>query len=41
MKIVWDEPKRLANIATHGFDFVTFTETLSIQHWFFQRAAHV
>jgi uncharacterized DUF497 family protein len=21
MKIVWDEPKRLANIAKHGFDF--------------------
>ncbi|MBT1156203.1 BrnT family toxin [Aminobacter anthyllidis] len=21
MKIVWDEPKRLANLAKHGFDF--------------------
>ncbi|MGK6313877.1 BrnT family toxin [Neorhizobium sp. DT-125] len=21
MKFVWDEPKRLANIAKHGFDF--------------------
>jgi uncharacterized protein len=21
MRIVWDEPKRLANIARHGFDF--------------------
>ncbi len=21
MKIIWDEPKRLANIEKHGFDF--------------------
>ena len=24
MKIVWDEPKRLANIEKHGLDFSTF-----------------
>lgn len=26
MKIVWDEPKRLANIAKHGLDFAALTE---------------
>ncbi|MDE2332637.1 MAG: BrnT family toxin [Bradyrhizobium sp.] len=26
MKIVWDSPKRLANIAKHGMDFATLTE---------------
>ena len=26
MKIVWDQPKRLANIAKHGLDFATLTE---------------
>jgi uncharacterized DUF497 family protein len=26
MKIVWDEPKRLANIASHGMDFADFDE---------------
>lgn len=26
MKIVWDHPKRLANIAKHGLDFATLTE---------------
>ncbi len=26
MKIVWDEPKRQANIAKHGMDFATLTE---------------
>jgi uncharacterized protein len=26
MKIVWDEPKRLANIARHGMDFVDLDE---------------
>jgi len=27
MRIVWDEPKRLANIARHGFDFADLDET--------------
>lgn len=26
MKIVWDQPKRLANIAKHGLDFAVLTE---------------
>ncbi|RWN56809.1 BrnT family toxin [Mesorhizobium sp.] len=26
MKIVWDEPKRLANIEKHGLDFATLDE---------------
>jgi len=26
MKIVWDEPKRLANIARHGMDFADLDE---------------
>ena len=26
MKIVWDPPKRLANIAKHGLDFASLTE---------------
>ena len=26
MKIVWDEPKRLANIQKHGLDFSDLTE---------------
>jgi len=26
MKVVWDEPKRVANIAKHGLDFATLTE---------------
>lgn len=26
MKIVWDEPKRLANIARHGMDFANLDE---------------
>lgn len=25
MKIVWDEPKRLSNIAKHGYDFADLT----------------
>ncbi|WP_316184764.1 BrnT family toxin [Bradyrhizobium sp. SZCCHNRI1003] len=25
MKIVWDEPKRLANLAKHGLDFADLT----------------
>src|SRR6476646_7481969 len=27
MRIVWDEPKRLANIASHGMDFADLDET--------------
>ena len=27
MKIVWDEPKRLANLAKHGLDFAELDET--------------
>lgn len=27
MRIVWDEPKRLANIARHGMDFADLDET--------------
>lgn len=26
MRIVWDEPKRLANLAKHGMDFASLTE---------------
>jgi len=26
MKIVWDEPKRIANVAKHGLDFATLTD---------------
>jgi len=26
MKIVWDPPKRIANIAKHGLDFAALTE---------------
>jgi uncharacterized DUF497 family protein len=26
VKITWDNPKRLANIAKHGLDFATLTE---------------
>ena len=26
MKIVWDEPKRLANMTKHGLDFAVLTE---------------
>lgn len=25
VKIVWDEPKRMANLAKHGFDFADLT----------------
>lgn len=32
MKIVWDEPKRLANLAKHGLDFADLNES------FFERA---
>jgi uncharacterized DUF497 family protein len=27
MKIVWDEPKRLANLVKHGLDFADLNET--------------
>jgi uncharacterized protein len=27
MKIVWDEPKRLANLAKHGLDFADLDES--------------
>jgi uncharacterized DUF497 family protein len=27
VKIVWDEPKRLANLAKHGLDFADLIET--------------
>jgi uncharacterized protein len=27
MKIVWDEPKRLANLDKHGLDFADLSET--------------
>lgn len=27
MNIVWDEPKRLANLAKHGLDFADLNET--------------
>ena len=26
MKILWDEPKRIANISKHGMDFAVLTE---------------
>ena len=35
MKIVWDEPKRLANIARHGMDFADLDEA------FFERSVIV
>jgi hypothetical protein len=35
MRIVWDEPKRLANLAKHGMDFVKLEEE------FFERATVV
>ena len=35
MELVWDEPKRLLNLAKHGFDFAELTEA------FFETAAIV
>jgi len=29
MKFVWDEPKRVANLAKHGFDFADFESSFS------------
>jgi uncharacterized DUF497 family protein len=34
MKIVWDEPKRLANLDKHGLDFADLNETFLIALWF-------
>jgi uncharacterized DUF497 family protein len=33
MKIVWDEPKRLANLDKHGLDFADLNETF-FDVWF-------
>jgi uncharacterized protein len=45
MRIVWDEPKRLANIASHGMDFAeldeAFFETSAIVPTKFGRLAAV
>jgi uncharacterized DUF497 family protein len=30
MKIVWDEPKRLANLDKHGLDFADLTEAFFV-----------
>ena len=30
MKIVWDEPKRLANLASHGMDFADLDESFIV-----------
>jgi uncharacterized DUF497 family protein len=34
MIIVWDEPKRLANIAKHGLDFADLTEAFFVDALF-------
>jgi uncharacterized DUF497 family protein len=34
MKIVWDEPKRLANLDKHGLDFADLNETFLTKPWF-------
>jgi uncharacterized DUF497 family protein len=33
MKFVWDEPKRLANLAKHGFDFADFETGFSFDRF--------
>ena len=33
MLITWDEPKRLANLGKHGFDFADFEEAFSFDHF--------
>jgi uncharacterized DUF497 family protein len=33
MRIVWDEPKRLANLAKHGFDFADFETGFSFDRY--------
>jgi uncharacterized DUF497 family protein len=35
MQIVWDEPKRLANIDKHGFDLADVTEEFIVSATFF------
>jgi uncharacterized protein (DUF4415 family) len=37
MKIVWDEPKRLANLDKHGLDFADLNEAFSTTRWSFLR----
>jgi uncharacterized DUF497 family protein len=34
MKIVWDEPNRLANLDKHGLDFADLNETFLMARWF-------
>jgi len=34
MKIVWDEPKRLANLEKHGLDFADLTEAFFLDGYF-------
>jgi uncharacterized DUF497 family protein len=34
MQIVWDEPKRLANLDKHGLDFADLNETFLTVLWF-------
>ena len=34
MKIVWDEPKRLANLEKHGLDFADLTEVFFVRGYF-------
>jgi uncharacterized protein len=34
MKIVWDEPKRFANLDKHGLDFADLNESFFTTHWF-------
>jgi uncharacterized protein len=33
MRVVWDEPKRLANLAKHGFDFADFEIGFSFERF--------
>jgi uncharacterized protein len=35
MLIFWDEPKRLANLARHGFDFTDLDEAFFFRRWSF------
>jgi uncharacterized DUF497 family protein len=34
MKILWDEPKRLAKLDKHGLDFADLDEAFSKALWF-------
>lgn len=36
MKIVWDEPKRLANLAKHQLDFATLDFAYFLRAWFYR-----